>query len=331
MSNLLRAFLSYIRLSIVFILVFAANTDAAEQETETATPTPVAQPPQPASAKFSSNLEKLAAKKPSDEQFWIEIDSTKVLLLKYWADGRINRGNIVLLPDPSENPAHPRLIYPLAKQLSLLGWTVYAPALPLADFSVVKEEQAEQNPAATQAASTEPNNTQQPPASSENAAQQDTNEAAQSPPAKLPITQPFFSDKAAYQNYINQIIQNTLQKIAPKTEKLVLIGNWRSAFWLLDNKIQAQDVSHIVFIHPKLAHADKAMLENQFKAQNLPVMGLFNIDQSENEFLMCFRKQLWQAPRIRIHQDIFSSQQLYLEINRYAKLITGWVSPLNYD
>ena len=264
---------------------------------------------------FNINPQVLAKNNLANESFWLDINDEKILVLKYWARGKVSRGNAIVLHAQGEHADHPRITANLSKQLSQLGWHVYIPSLPNADYpiSINQSQQTLKQDAAT------------PPttASSETTQQNQQN----SPPNDATSDQNnnFFADEPAYQEFVNQILDQLMQAIQPQLTNLVLVANQNSGYWSLATTKNSNLLTHVVLIEPQIPEYKQNDLEQRFGEQSLPVFTFIEDEQSFSEFITAFERQLWRSPHLRINRGQFSNQGIEIEDIRIAKSISGWI------
>lgn len=238
----------------------------------------------------------------ANTSFWIDVSNEKVLVLMHRARGRLFRGNVILLHAQQENANHPKVIQPLAFQLTQLGWQVFIPNLPLENFPIKAKSSIDSKKINKQANSKQ-------------------NQQQSSKPKK----KYFFQSSDAYQTHINQTILKVIAHLESKTGDLVLIGNKNTAYWLLDSTKGTNDIQKVVLIDPQLPKQVNIDLETQFKSQLLPVYTFIKNNHSSTKFLDLFEQKLWKSKFQRLNRNLITHQSILIEDNRIAKSITGWI------
>lgn len=293
--------------SLVLVNFLSVTCLIAAQETTQQAASPEAEQAVGVQPKWPVNLKALSKKNSADDFFWLGNEQENLLVLKYWAKGSKYRGNIILVHAQGENADHPRLTLPLATQLSHFGWQVFSINLPLEDFPVeIKKETdapSQKNP--------ETKSSAQPQEKESETKQANKNS--------------FFADAGAYQNYLTQSIQKTIEQIQPKMKNLVVIANKRSAYWVLESAKNNAGISQIVLIEPELPEVEPSLIEENFKAQKLPVYSFIKNKTQSAPFIKAFDKKLWKADHQRFNLGLLTNRSLDLEDTRIAKMISGWV------
>lgn len=251
----------------------------------------------------------------ANENFWLDIGDQKILVLKYWARGKVSRGNAIILHAQGEHPDHPRIMANLSKQLSELGWHVYIPSLPNPDYPINSDLLNEKTKAPNEVSP----QTEQTSATPEN--QQET---AQTHTVK-DQKHNFFANDSDYQDFISQILDQLMLAIQPKLTNLVLVTNQNSSYWSLPTTQKSNSLTHVVLIEPQIPNNKENDLENRFSEQSLPVFTFVEDEQSFSHFVNAFERQLWRSPFLRINRGQFSNQGIEMEDVRIAKLISGWI------
>ncbi len=304
------------RVFFAFLVLLPATSSLAAETTETETQAQdsndgLASPPQIA---WSVDQSLLELNHQADESLWLETDTHKSVVLKYRAKSRKLRGRIILLHAQGEHADHTRLIKPLAVQFSQLGWQVFIPNLPLEDFPYELVRQAE---------STEQNN-EQPQASENNnddtnSTKVESNNTTHNSPTN------FFSDAQAYQQYIDQLISQLIQKIGTNSDPLVLIGNQNSALWMLESTKSNDALTQAVLLEPQLPPFINKTIEYYFKDQKIPVYTFIQNSVQSTPFIEGFDRHYWKAKFQRRSKGIINSKQIDIEDSQIAKAISGWV------
>lgn len=287
-------------IKILFIMVFvfklfqSPNIFAEDKKPDSikSNSTPISAPDNKTSKiSWPTNQVLQSKNNKANESFWIDVANEKVLVLKYRARGRIFRGNAILLHAQGENADHPKVIRPLANQLSGLGWHVFIPNLPLENFP------ASVNP------------------------KKDTNKSELS---KIKANYSF-KDFNAYQQHINQTLKNLIPKVQPQSTQFFLLGNKSSAYWLLESAKNLPDIKQIVLFDPQTPNKVKIDLKNSFNGQFLPVYTFIKNNKTSQNFLNGFELQLWKSNFQRLNRNMINHNSIPIEDNRIAKSITGWI------
>lgn len=240
---------------------------------------------------WPSDLQKISENNQADETIWLTVGNQKVLALKHWAKGKKFRGNAILLHAKEENPAHQRIIQPLAIQLSQLGWQVFIPSLPVEDFS--------------------------------NTINAHKNKITQSLP--LNKSPAFFANPAAYQQHVQQTLSQLFSQIQPETGTLLLIANQNSAYWILDGLKNSTDIKQVVLLDPQVPEKVKTDVNKQISGQTLPIYAFICNEFKSQFFLEGFDRQLWRSKFLRINRSMLTNNSIVVENNLIAKTITGWI------
>ena len=275
---------------------------------------------------FNVELEELIQVTRANESFWLDIGTQKTLVLKYWARGRVTRGNLILLHAQGEHADHPRVVHPLARQLSEQGWHVYIPNLAIEDYPRMMKVESEQLDIANSE-----NDINQVQASNEPT--NNPNDSNKDDPDKENIeTEPtnlhFFGNEFEYQNFVNQTMSQLITNIQPKFSNLMVVANQNSGYWVLDSLKTNSEITQIVLIEPQIPLNITNDLENAFSDQNLPVFTFIENEPENSSFIRAFDRQLWRSSSQRINRGHFSNQGIPLENTQISKLITGWVMSL---
>ena len=302
--------------SILLLSLFVQNlfqTKAAEST--------IADPENPAKnvsaesqARWSINLSVLAKSNSATESSWVEIGDIRSLVLIHRARGRVSKGNIILLPEQTENADHPRIVQPLAQQFSLLGWQVIVPSLPFADFIKSVSDEAVQE--------SDSNISPSDPVESSSANNTDKNEVE---PNTQIRANAFFADEQSYQQYINQLLLQITQDFPSQTGTFVLLAHRNSAYWILQASQDNPTLSQLVLLEPTLPENIDANLETLFNTQQLPVFAFFGKNSRDNPFIKAFGKNSWNSRYLRANYGLISSRNIQIEDSRIAKSISGWV------
>lgn len=286
-------------------LIFSHFSVAAENNADKNT-APPSQTPK--NMPFFTSLAQLEKDHSADESFWINLDNQKTLVLNYWAKGKKRRGNVILLHSPGENADHPRLIYPLSKQLSALGWNVFIPNLPKEDFLPIKEKIELETPASE---------TKTPEKLAE---KEDTLQKANSLSKKY-----FFADDKEYQQIFNKLLEEVINKIPQSEDNLLVITSQNTSYWVLDKLKSDPKINFVAFLAPETPSRIKVNLKTSFELQKLPLFAFFPENDFSLQFSNAFKQNFWKVDNIRINRNLISQQGIILEDNQISKLISGWI------
>ena len=266
-------------------------------------------------APWPVDLTELSKNNSADEFIWSEVNGEKLLTLKYWAKGRKFRGNALLVPAQGENADHPRMMKPLASQLSSLGWQVFVPNLPIEDYPIEitqEESNSEQNDSAQQ------QDAKQKPETDSDTSKENKNSEL--------IT--YFNQVNDYQSFINEGLRQIVASAQPKAENFLLIGNQNSAYWILESTKQLTDIHQVILLEPTLPKMIQQDLKSSFQGQYLPIYTFIQSDTESSIFTRAFSLQLWQSNYQRLNRGLINNKQLEIEDVRLAKTITGWIESM---
>lgn len=254
---------------------------------------------------FSTSLTKLEKNHSADDAFWINLDNQKTLVLNYSAKGKKRRGNVILLHSQGENADHPRLVFPLSKQLSALGWNVYIPNLPKEDFAVVAEVKKP---------------------TSEKVTTKNSNKLEKDlPKPDLQHKRYFFSNEQAYQQIFSKILSEVINKIPQTEDNLLIISSQNTSYWVLDKLKTDPTINFAAFLMPEIPQGIKVDLKTLFESQKTPLYVFFPENQFSLEISNAFNQKFWRGDDIRINRILISQQGIILEDNQISKLISGWI------
>ncbi|WP_444995975.1 DUF3530 family protein [Aliikangiella sp. IMCC44359] len=316
--------LSAISFLPITLLLFTPILIGAEQATNTQQSENQAQPVAKEKKKlpFAVNINALSESANSDEKFWVNLDEEKLLVLKYWAKGKIKRGNLILLHTYGEHSTHARLVSPLTEQFSKLGWQVFVPNLPLEDYPFKNEQKIEESTTAENE-NADAEQTQQV-ASTNSSESSDTQKATQEEQPPIPSLY-FFKDGKAFQSLFSNYLEQLISQIQPKSNNLVIVANENSAYWILELAKTNQTISQIVLLHPQLPNNVPSELKESFSGQTLPVYVFIQDADQSSAFIRAFDRNLWRTPFQRINYNNVSLPKVELENYNLSKMITGWV------
>ncbi|MET1256701.1 DUF3530 family protein [Aliikangiella maris] len=294
----------------------------------------------PKQPSFSVNQNELARTTKADDQFWIDIEQTKILVLKHWMKTKKKTGNLILLHTNGENAEHLRLVYPLAHQFSQQGWEVYIPNLPLADYpsrALIKSAQpnqtdtdnSEEDPATQNTSKNSvstANNLVNKNTSLENKQTlNDSPNTSTNQMASLEQNKPFFNNQEAYQEFYSLLMQNLLQKIPNENKSLLIVANENSAFWILASLPSLNQVTQISLFHPETPQNLSTDLQTQLSKQTLPYYIFIQDESKSAKFIRSLNQGLWKSEYSRIAHLPYTTSKLEIENITFSKMITGWV------
>jgi len=301
MQNLKRLLIQLFTVS----LVIASNLSAMEKESS---PTET-QNEKESLLPFSVANKALEQHASSDEIHWVDVNSQKHLLLIHNAKGRKERGHVLLLHAQGENADHSRLIQPLAKQLTRLGWKVFSPNIAVEDYFV--EEKKPEN------ISTQNNN-------SEN--KQNNNkkeELAENPRDNSSLF--YFESIEKYQEYYINLCKAIFEQSEITKRPLMIIANQHSAYWSIPCLNLANGITPIIFLQPELPLGVTNNLDELFSQQTSPLFSFRISNTKKDPFTKSFAKRLWRAKSQRFNVGMLQTQTLDRENTSIARTITGWI------
>lgn len=261
------------------------------------------------------NVSNLELQKIFDTDQILEIDvaNNKHLVIKHISTGRKERGNVLLLHTNGESPANNRLIQPLAKQLTRLGWNLFIPNIAKEDFK--KKPTYDQK--------IEVSNTNNDDVKSEDKTKKETESNINDDNAKY-----YFSDEQKYQTYFTQLCQQILKTSDIAEKPMIIITNQNTSYWGLDCLQHTTEVTPIILLAPELPRIHKNELESKFSQQTSPLFS-FRVNKLESDpFGKAFMKRIWKSKIQRVNIGMLSYPGIELEDNSVAKAITGWVEKL---
>jgi len=289
----------FIILLVCFIDVMSLNAEEATSN-------------QQAEINFAVKNEVLALNNSADEPIWIDLNQEKHLILKYLPKGRKERGNVLLLHTDGENADHPRLIRPLAKQLSRLGWTLFIPNIAQADLPTLEKK--------TNKDSTLTDN--EPTATEETS--NDTPQAKQKEIKDSQSIKKRFINAQQYQTYFSALCKAIFEQTTIKQQPSLIIANQNSAYWSLEC-LQLAASTPVVLLQPQLPTGVENDLESRFSNPTNPIFSFRSISRLKNAFSLAFEKRIWRSKQQRFNVGMLSNQKLEIEDNNVAKTISGWI------
>jgi len=292
----------------IFSLGLASNLSAMENESNiTETKSNKASP-----LPFSVANEPLKEITSSDEAQWIDVASNRHLLLIHNAKGRKERGHLLLLHAQGENADHSRLIQPLAKQLTRLGWKVFSPNIAVEDY-FVEEIKAENSLTQNNESKEKQNNNQEQP--SKEAYDDNTSLFT-------------FESKEKYQQYYTDLCKAIFEQSDITEQPLIIVANQHSAYWSIPCLNLADGITPIIFLQPELPLGITNDLDDLFAQQTNPLFS-FRVSNTKNDpFTKSFAKRLWRANSQRFNVGMLPAQKLNEEDTSLARTITGWIDKL---
>ena len=263
----------------------------------------------------SNNL--LENNSDSDQQISIEVNGNEHLVLQYSSKGRKQRGNVLLLHAEGESPVNNRLIKPLAKQLSKLGWNLYVP-------NIAQEDYPKSDLTRKIALETDNLQSSQETDANKNNAQ----ESEEKPKAIEKTKQFFFEDSVSYQNYFVSLCKAIFEQTKILEKPTLFVTNQHSAYWSIDCLQYTKEVTPIIFLAALLPHLPKNNLDEKFAEQTSPVFSFKINNSTKDPFSKAFNKQIWIATSQRTNIGMLSSTKLSIEDDSIARSITGWIEKL---
>ncbi|MCW9000543.1 MAG: alpha/beta hydrolase family protein, partial [Kangiellaceae bacterium] len=322
MNTFLQKMDSLIILTLLAGILLVSNSSYAfYQQSEQETLSDTQNNPSNANKKIEwpINLQLLEQQSKADDNFWLQLDEEKTLVLKYFAQGKKLRGNILLLHTEGENPQHVRIIDPLARQLSRLGWQVWSPTLPLADYPIKKPplqnlDSNSQNANSNTQTSGEESENLPNGASSQNENSPQTN-TSQNSEQNASNNQAFvgesqdiyFKTIESYQTFFTQLISQIIGDAAGSPGQFAIVANQTSAFWILPTVASDERIDQLIMIAPQLPKGVNAELEALFQSQNGPVYTFIDDESNSQEFIKAFQKQLWKSSYQRLNRGVIDN------------------------
>jgi len=298
---------------IGFLLIESSN--AAEDQSSPKITTIESENTNHFTLSYSTPIDELSQNTIADNILWVNAISNKHLVLWHRGKGRKERGNVLLLHAQGENAEHFRLIHPLTKQLTKLGWNIFIPNIAQEDFP--KLLVGTQNKDKTN--NNDVSNTTLPDQS--NILQQDSNDEMR---ASIDTGEFFFKNAQEYQNYFSSLYQGIFEQTDITKLPTVIIANQNSAYWslkCLDNK----RLTPIIFLQPQLPIGVSNNLAETFAQQTNPLFSFHPVSTNTDIFNTMYKKRLWRSKFQRFNTGMLSSSKLQDEDNIVAKTITGWV------
>jgi len=280
---------------------------------------------------WNNTLASLRISNTADEALDLSIGEIPGIMLKRRAQTQNLRGNLVILHTAGENPDHIRLVQPLSQQLSQLGWQVWIPAIPRADYPVDENEittltsDLAHKEIAQASSAVEPNNA--PPVNPDSTSQTEPTDSENSTqrPDVAPQQKVLFENTDAYQKFFQELLSQVLEQIDGQEKPLVVLGNQDSAYWLLESLKQNPPATQIVLLFPTVPIAVEKNLPTTFENQKAPVFMIRDNSDASDAYSNTFEQALRSGKTIQISQGIYNSEQIYPEDESIARAITGWV------
>ncbi len=266
---------------------------------------------------FNVNNDLLKNNSDSDQQILIDVNGNEHLVLQYASEGRTQRGNILLLHAEGESPVNNRLIEPLAKQLSKLGWNLYVP-------NIAQENYPQPDlPENTDSATDDLKNTQENDAEKDN-----TKESASLSNASDETRRYFFEDSISYQNYFVNLCKAIFAQTKILDQPTVLIANQHSAYWSIDCLQHTHQATPIVFLAALLPKLPKNDLVGKFTKQTNPIFSFKLNSSTKDHFSKAFNRRIWISNSQRSNIGMLSPTRLSIDNDSIARSITGWIEKL---
>ena len=263
----------------------------------------------------SNNL--LEKHSDSEQQIRIDVNGNEHLVMQYPSKGRKQRGNVLLLHAEGESPVNNRLIQPLAKQLSKLGWKLYIPNIAREDYPKLdlarNIDPGADNLKGTQETKTDKNSSK---------------ESESTTTTGKEIERYFFEDSITYQNYFVSLCKAIFEQTTILEQPTLLIANQHSAYWSIDCLQHTNEATPIVFLAALLPNLPKNDLDEKFTKQTSSVFS-FKLNSSlKDHFSKAFNKQNWISKSQRSNIGMLSSTKLSIEDDSIARSVTGWIEKL---
>ncbi len=257
---------------------------------------------------------RLSESTSSDEQIWLNINNHKHLLLKNLSNGRKERGNVLLLHAQGENADHFRLINPLSKQLTRLGWNVFIPNIAKEDYPIHLNKKPS-------------NLSEQDKETAKNDSKPETSNNTEKLNKGLNDTNlnNSFKDHQEYQVYFNNLCKSIFEQTDLSKMPYIIIANQNTAYWLLDYLQNANKQTPVIFLQPQLPTSITNNLSEIFKKLSNPIFSFHVTHEKEDTFNKAFKKRLWKSRYQQFNTGMFSSSNLHKENNSVAKTFTGWI------
>jgi len=272
---------------------------------------------------FSILLDELELNNTADEALWIDVAENKHLVLTRLANGRKERGNVLLFHSQGENADHVRLIQPLSKQMAQLGWNVFIPNIAVENFP---------QPSATKNANQQPvleKNSAEKISNQEkiNSQEKNTENSAKKDnvPSDLHGISYYFNNQQAYQDYFNSLCKAVLEQTDASKKPFVIIANQNAAYWSLSCLNQISQSVPTIFLQPQLPIGVEDNLLTLFAEQKNPVFSFHIKNSLTDPFSDAFKKRVWPSEYQRLNMGMLGTTKLQAENTIIARTITGWV------
>lgn len=272
---------------------------------------------------FPILLDELEQNNTADEALWIDVAGNRHLILTRLNNGRKERGNILLFHSQGENSDHVRLIQPLSKQLSRLGWNLFIPNIALENFPqplVTKNSNQQQElPENTSNKLSEQEKTNTEVLKTEN------NDSKDNDSSNLEGASYYFKNSQAYQDYFSSLCQAVLEQTEVSKQPFVIIANQNAAYWSLSCLNQVNQSVPTIFLQPQLPIGVEDNLIELFAKQKNPIFS-FRIKSSLTDpFSDAFKKRVWHSGHQRFNIGMLGTTKLQAGNTVIARTITGWV------
>ena len=265
---------------------------------------------------FSISLERLEKNITADEAQWIDVGENKHLLLTRRTNGRKERGNVLLLHAQGENADHLRLIQPLSRQLSKLGWNLFIPSIALENFPPLPVVQNIENSDSADK-DLEDDNLES------NSLEGNSLESNDS--SLLDNKNYYFKNSQAYQDYFGSLCQAIYDQTEIFKQPFIIIANQNAAYWSLSCLNQENKSTPMIFLQPQLPIGVENNLAELFAKQTHPIFSFHIKNSSADPYSNAFKKRVWRSGYQRFNIGMLKTTKLQTENTVIARTITGWV------
>jgi hypothetical protein len=312
------------------VLAFTATVQSEETENPIEQTESIVETNQP-TISFNVDPKQLAESIGPTGVQWIDVRENKHLLMIIEHRAKNERGNILLLHAQGENPNHPRLNFPLASQLSQLGWNVFIPHLPTEDFPIptALENQngskgsSDGQQQTEEQANAEPEQEQSSSVASTETEKSNSEQNAQESNPNLP--QYFFESEEQYQKYFVEICEAVKNNTKIVDLPTAIVSNQNSSFWALPCLSIIGNITPIVMLEPQFPSSAKPTLEKQLSDQSEPLYALITSESTRKPFFHLLNRGKWGGKNQRTNTSLLPKGSLPMENITIAKSITGWI------
>jgi len=300
--------------SIIFMMPFSSLSSQEKNNTNTTSnELPTIAEENNVKMSFSLPNSSLVNKFTADSHDWFEIDGERHLLLKRKWKGKKERGHVILFHTYGENPDHLRIMQPLPKQLSTLGWSVWMPNIAIPDFSIERTNQ--------------------------DSKEVTKNNESHSTPIDAPTEQPnsintnhnssnYFKTQEAYQAYFLSICTETIKLVSSPDSQIILVANEMASYWSIDCLKQLEKEFPVVFILPQAPENIEDGIDSALSSQNNPLLTFANNKRPKNPLLKSIENKNWGSEKQRLNYTAVSNSKLEIENVIIAKTLTGWTNSI---